>query len=278
MKYPNIDIDIEDIQKIQTELLIEFDQICKRNDIKYQLFAGTLLGSIRHQGFIPWDDDIDVILLRKDYERFLDICKKELKPAYFLQTYKTDKNSILQFAKIRKNNTVFLSKRFVGCNVHHGIYIDIFPMDNVKPDEIIGKIQLYLSIMLFKINRLRLPSRYKMEKNPLTKSIKYAVHILLKIISKSFTDKLQTKICRMFEDNDTKFVTHLTNNPNRSRYHKYLMKKDCFYDIIDGNFEGEKFLIPKDYDQILRKLFGDYMEMPPEAERMPHHSIMKIEL
>ena len=100
MKYPN-GVSIKEVQAVKLEILIEFDRIVE-NSIPYQLFAGTLLGAIRHKGFIPWDDDIDVCLLRKDYERFLHVSKNDLNDSYYLQTCFSDPASIVQFAKIRK--------------------------------------------------------------------------------------------------------------------------------------------------------------------------------
>ena len=101
MEYNELDVGIRDVQMIQLEILLEFDRICRKNNIKYQLFAGTLLGAVRHKGFIPWDDDIDVCLLRDDYEKFLDVCLRDLDPGFFLQTYETDEKCIGSMLKFR---------------------------------------------------------------------------------------------------------------------------------------------------------------------------------
>src|SRR5699024_7471673 len=141
MEVGNTGDEIKEVQKDQLDILIEFDRICKKNNIKYQLFAGTLLGAIRHKGFIPWDDDIDVCMLREDYEKFLNICNKDMKNEYFLQTYNSDTNYIMQFAKLRKNNTIFLERVTANCDIHHGVYIDIFPLDDVRPNTLMGNFQ-----------------------------------------------------------------------------------------------------------------------------------------
>ncbi len=100
------------IQLVQLEMLIELDKICKNNKIKYQLYSGTLLGAVRHKKFIPWDDDVDVCLLRKDYDKLIKILGHELKSKYFFQTHITDKNYIHAFARIRKNNTLMLQNYY----------------------------------------------------------------------------------------------------------------------------------------------------------------------
>ena len=148
---------LRDVQKVQLEILLEFDRICRKHGLKYLLFAGTLLGAVRHKGFIPWDDDIDVCMLRGDYERFLTVCKDELSAELFLQTTDTDREYPLQFAKLRKNNTRFVEKSMSDLKIHHGVFIDIFPLDNVMPHSFIGRFQQISLYVLHRINLTRVP-------------------------------------------------------------------------------------------------------------------------
>ena len=122
------------VQMVEVEILDEIDRICKKNNIKYFLVGGTLLGAVRHGGFIPWDDDIDLGMLREDYEKFIDICinSDELDKKYFMHSDETDSDYWLPFIKIRKNNTTFDEKVIKNCDTHKGIYVDIFPMDYFK--------------------------------------------------------------------------------------------------------------------------------------------------
>src|SRR5690554_4796206 len=101
MEYSYLGVNLKAIQSIQVEILLEIDRICKKNDIRYQLFAGTLLGAVRHKGFIPWDDDIDLAMLREDYDKFIQVCKYDLDNKYFLQTYETDPQYTFTFGKVR---------------------------------------------------------------------------------------------------------------------------------------------------------------------------------
>jgi len=276
MKYYGTDINIEDVQKVQLKILIEFDRICRKNNIKYQLFAGTLLGAIRHKGFIPWDDDIDVCLLRSDYERFIECCKIDLKSNYFLQYYDSDEKAILQFAKIRKNNTIFTNKTYQDTGMHNGIYIDVFPLDSVKPDSFKGKLQPKLFNLLYIISSSRMKNRAIYAKNRLNRAIRLMFYYILKIIPKKSIDKLIQKTLCMFENENTEYVNHLTNGASKQELEKYLRKKSTFYNIEYAEFEGHMLPIPENYHDVLTRNYGSYMKLPPEEKRYPNHGIIEV--
>lgn len=119
---------IKQVQAIELEILLEVDRICRKHRISYFLDSGTALGAVRHKGFIPWDDDIDIGMLRDDYERFLSVAQEEMGQDYFLQTYRTDGTPIM-FAKVRKTGTTFVEFRLRKFPINHGLFIDIFPYD-----------------------------------------------------------------------------------------------------------------------------------------------------
>jgi lipopolysaccharide cholinephosphotransferase len=277
MEIGNTGVGIKEVQKAQLDILIEFDRICRKNNIKYQLFAGTLLGTIRHKGFIPWDDDIDVCMLREDYEKFLTVCNKDMKNEYFLQTYNSDPNYIMQFAKLRKNNTIFLERVTAKCDIHHGVYIDIFPLDDVRPNTLMGDFQQKLLYGLGRINLTRIKYLCVSADNILQRSARLAMHYLMKLIPRKLTNYVHRKLFLMF-NNRSNFVSHLTNGASAKRLKKYMMKKNEFYNTIEAEFEGHKFPIPQNYDDVLRNLFGNYEELPPLEEQKPHHGIVKIQL
>lgn len=277
MKYDNMNVYIKDVQSVQLEILVELDRICKKHEIRYQLFAGSLLGAVRHKGFIPWDDDIDVCLLREDYNRLLNVCKTELNEAYFLQNYETDNESILQFSKIRKNNTIFMSNSYKDSNMHMGIFIDIFPLDNIRPNTFLGELHRKLCNIMFVATTSMVKSRCYNVKNPLRKYIRLGLHYFLKLFPKIMIDRLANRVICMFNQKDTVYVSHLTNGASKSTYNRYMVKKDDFYNVMDGEFEGYKFPIPIEYDKVLTNLFGDYMKFPPINKQKPHHGIIKID-
>ena len=143
-----------EIQLLELEILKQFKQFCEKNQITYYLLAGTLLGAVRHQGFIPWDDDIDIKMLRRDYDKFCNICKDELGKKYFLQTYRTDKGYRWGYARILRKGTVFIRAGHQSLKSNTGIFIDVFPCDNMPE----GKAALFLCNVLSLVCRKMLYS------------------------------------------------------------------------------------------------------------------------
>lgn len=276
MEFELCGINLKSIQHELLDILLEFDRICNKHGLKYQLFAGTLLGAIRHEGFIPWDDDIDVCMLRSEYEKFIDICLKELSPKYFLQTYETDYNYYKQFAKIRKNGTVFLQELVSDLNIHHGIYIDIFPLDNVKPGTVSGILQQKILFLLGRLDYVRSKKRCKKTSNTIVKYSGLSMHYLVRTLPKKITDKLQYRIATMFSVKDTVYISHLTNGVTKVRYHKFIAEQSTYQNMLYKKFEGFSFPVPVNYDDVLTRLYGDYKRIPEREEQTSHHDVIKV--
>lgn len=269
--------EIKDLQNILLEVLLEMDRVCKKNDIKYTLFAGTLLGAVRHQGFIPWDDDIDVCMLRSEYEKFIKVCETDLDARYFLQTYETDKENYKQLARLKKNDTFVLQPVYSLFNIHQGIGISIMPLDKVKPDTFVGEVHRsvyqFFHRFFYVLNTSR-SKKFCLKMNTQIKRVyRLMIHYFTYIIPKACTDYFHTRIARTFEKSDSQYVTHLTNGATKKRFKAYLVKIKDMEDTIDGNFEGFKLPIPRNYDEILTRLYGDYMTPPPIEKQIPMHSI-----
>ena len=124
------------LQLVQLLSLLEIKRICDKHNIHYTPIGGTLLGTIRHKGFIPWDDDIDVGMLREEYNKFLEVAKDELRPEFFLQTYETDPNYPKALARLCVNGTRYMLKWEKDADIHHGVFTDIFPYDNSPNDKL----------------------------------------------------------------------------------------------------------------------------------------------
>lgn len=270
-------IDIKKIQRIELEILLEFDRICKKYDIKYQLFAGTLLGAIRHRGFIPWDDDIDVCMLRSEYNRFLSVVDDELASEYFFQSYETDPNYMNKFPKIRKNGTLFMEKLVRDLDMHHGFYIDIFPFDNIELDTIRGKHQIWSLRTIDSLFKYRLKERYQKLEPGFGRSKAKFKYDLIKFlpISKTSIENWILKKMTKFNDKETEYIADLAN-PSAGVLENFMMRRETIEDSIDWEFDGYKFPVPRAYDEVLTRAYGDYMT-PPDI-KVSHHDIVKIDL
>ena len=257
-------------QQKQYEILCELDRICKKNNMNYYLDAGTLLGAVRHHGFIPWDDDIDVGMLRKDYNKFVEIVEKELNDKYFFQDYKTDEYFGGVYGKIRIKNTKYIEKVCKNIKAKDGIFIDIFPFDNISANEKQSK-KDFLKVVTLRV-MLLLKNNYIVETNTFTKKIeKLALKFLSLFISKKSIIKKINKITNKYNDQDTEYIANFsTTYFNKTRY-----KKEWFMDTVLLNFEEGKFLCPKNYDAYLKYLYNDYMQLPPEDKRI-NHSVVEI--
>lgn len=254
-------------QKKQLEILIEVDRICRKHNIRYYLVGGTLLGAIRHKGFIPWDDDIDIAMVRKDYERFKEIALQEMNKKYFYQDLDTDPYYGNTYAKIRINNTKYIEKVNSNNKAHCGIFIDIFPIDyyNEKYKFTFKRILFYRMMLLLK-------TKTKIDANTLVKKIEL---LILKIAKTFYTkEKLIKKINQLINkcsQGTSNMISYSTNYFNKTHY------LEKWYDeVIDLEFENHKFMGTKYYDEYLTYVYGDYMELPPIEKRVTH-SVVEIE-
>ena len=251
------------LQLTELEMLVEVDRICRKYDIKYSLDGGTLLGAVRHKGFIPWDDDADVMMQRNEYDKFYEACKYDLnKEKYFLQEFRTDNNYRWGYSKVRRNNSIFLREGQEHIKCHCGMCIDIFIFDNVPDEYILRRVQWIWGTMI----RKGLYSDVGRKKAKTTEL--KTLYELLSWIPRSFWEKELNKLSYMRSNEKTELVSHLTY-PNRKQI-RYGLSRNYFNEYVDLFFEGYKFMAIKNYDNYLRDLFDDYMEMPPIEKRKTH--------
>lgn len=261
-------VEIRELQLKELEILKEFIRVCNILNLKYFLGNGTLIGCIRHQGFIPWDDDIDVNMPREDYDKFMQEGQKILKSEYFLQNYKTDKEYTQAFAKIRNSETTFIESTVKELNINHGVYIDIFPLDGYNPKEKIINMLNEKRIALYNVKIAKIYSIYK---EPNTMKQKLIERISNTIYNKTSTNQLlekEEKIARRHEYNKSEYVCCHSWNPAPS---KLYMPKEYFGKGVIKEFEGIKVKVPENYDAYLKRIYGNYMELPPEEKRIAHH-------
>ncbi len=266
------DKQFDEVKKIQLEILLEFDRVCRENDIKYSLYFGTLLGAVRHKGFIPWDDDIDVVMERGEYNKFMEIQKKNIDSNFFVQNYETDPNFFRSFSRIRKNDTLYLQRFFQHVDIHHGIFIDIFPFDSVYEDVAKEKKRIKLLQRLRRINVIKyfgVDEKANILKKISQKTIDF-------IIPNPWFNQMITKVNIKRNDQNLEWCSHLTDRVDNTMFKKWLIKKDELLDLVELEFEGHKFYAIKSYKNVLENIYGDYMELPPVEQRVPHHQIIKI--
>ena len=245
---------LEEHQAALLRLLVEFDRVCRMIGVKYQLYAGTLLGSVRHKGFIPWDDDLDILMMREDYEKFLREADTYLNGEVFFLQKEFSEHWRMFFSKLRLNNTACIEKYYPKDSLtHRGIYIDIFPCDDARSTTLGKKLQFYASKIV------------------IAKSLDRRGYV-----TRSTTKKAFIAFCRLlpmkpfyrFAKSGKKNGTHLHSFfAAASDYSKNVYPRELLENTAVGEFEGGYYPIPANYDTLLRKIYGDYEILPPSEER-----------
>ena len=266
-------------QHLMLKVLKEVHRVCEENGIRYFLSDGTLIGAVRHNGFIPWDDDIDISMLRSDYDRFCKIAPKKLGADYFLQTDETDAGYGLYFAKVMLKHTRWIESYALGtARAVSGIYIDIFPFDKIpenrkKWNALRRKFRLLDSVIKIKTNYCEINNMHGI----LHKAyycLKKTIGILLPL---KFWIAKRTGLCVKYEALPSSFVfARYQVFARRGESEKDLNAADNFTSLVLHDFEGEQFYIPEKYDAVLRQYYGEYMTLPP-LEKQRNHGIVEYD-
>lgn len=245
------------------DILCQIDTICKKHDIQYFLCGGTLLGAVRHKGFIPWDDDLDIMMKRNDYNRFCEIAPSELKNPYFFQSERTDPGHLLRHAKIRNSNTTGMFKSFAqkGYNINQGIFVDVFPLDNLPDDE--NERKRYYDELYKVWGKVWKHSAFKNRhvRFELLENIKINFeNSILDIFGMSdYYNSMFEKLAGKYKDAITKecclILGHLTPKGLKNT-HKWETKDYEQFTITQ--FEFLQLPIPLNYDAQLTTLYGDW--------------------
>ncbi|MGG3284356.1 LicD family protein [Paenibacillus solani] len=263
----SIELSTDELRKMQMnmlEMLIEFDRICRKHDIKYSLDGGTFLGAVRHKGFIPWDPDADIVILRKDYEKFKMICKKELNHSiFFLQDYETDRYYRWGYARMLRRGTSYVRAGHEHLQSQNGVFIDIFTLDSV-PDSSVGRI--VHKFLCFCIRKsLWSEVGKKVHPNPFFR----VVYRALSKISKDRLFYLRDEIARICNKNDNSLLVRHMCSPHPKK-HSYGFPRELFYSLSDYEFEGYEFWGFTNFDWYLKSIYDDYMTPPTEEKRTSH--------
>lgn len=265
----NIDL----VKQAQLDLLAELDRICKKWDIPYFLTAGTLIGAVRHDGFIPWDDDLDVGLLRKHCARLEEACKQDLDPAYYLHYWENDPNSPNCFYKLKIKGTHYPEQIAAKSGMDDGIFIDIFPFDNAPDSARLRKRHHKDRVLLQKLMMLR--ARFDLGGNSKTKRLVYALMKPIAFMrSMDSWKKSFLKLQNRYNHLQTKEAVNLCGAYS---YHRESQEKRVLENLTTHTFEGIPYSIPADYDTFLRRQYGNYMQLPPEEQRVGRHHVTGLD-
>ena len=245
------------------DMLVKLDEICRKHKLRYSLAFGSLLGAIRHNGFIPWDDDIDVVMPREDYEK-LKRYKSEFSQPYYLQFPGEDNGYMFSFAKLRNSNTSSISWAFRYESFNQGLFVDIFPLDNYSIVNLKNNIEriAYLIDECSALMRRSCPCPSREDINKLLRfpvirnksSVVKELDKLLKVNEKAASEKYIVWCCPIYSSE------------------KMTFDKELFDDLIEAEYYGYKVFIPRCYDKVLSITYGNYMELPPIEKRGQWHN------
>lgn len=245
--------ELDKVKKVELEVMKYFMDICKKNNLTYYIFYGTLLGCIRHKGFIPWDDDIDVAMPPEDYLKFLKVMENEKSDKYYLQNIDNTKYCSYVFSKIRKYNTTMVEEDMNYLPFKKGINIDVFPLMKYPKNKFKQKLFMYRYRVALLLANRDVKGAIK------NKIIYFLLHIIPRGIINKMISHRMNKILKYNGDFDKYYINDLKRSFDKNWFRK-----------LEKPFEKEKMIIPKDYDKILTELYGDYMTPPPEDKRYGH--------
>lgn len=260
------------LQLVELEVLLAIDAVCKEYGITYFLAAGTALGAKRHGGFIPWDDDIDIGMLRKDYDRFLEVASAALGDGFTVANPESDDRLAGLFVKVWKNGTKFFTDETLDAGINQGVFVDIFPYDRVASDAAVRKAQLrsclkwqHLSY-LYHSKAINVP--HKGVVGAAEKGACCIAHVLLKALLNpaKIRGKFLASALRAQKDDSSRDLACMNYNPQQR-----IFAEEVLVPPKALEFEGYEFPAPADIERYLCTLYGDaWSQLPPEEQRRNH--------
>lgn len=260
------------VQLVELDILRELDRVCRENHIRYFLYRGTFLGAIRHGGFIPWDDDMDVAMLREDYEKFCQVAPKVLGENYGFQNWHTDPRYALPFGKLRRRGTRCVEGKSPELK-ENGFYIDIYPLDYAPQEETARRRLAWKLLQLFRVKLMKSGYTPWVEENHIVwkKRIGYLPYRMASVlVSNRWLIRRYEALISAVPENTLLYEQSALPKTN------YFQKKWC-EELSDYPFEDGFFPGPRAFDACLSELYGDYMTPPPEGERENRHLFSHME-
>lgn len=261
----------EELRKLQMTILIiadEIKRVCEKNHIRFGIGYGTLIGAVRHKGFIPWDDDFDIDMLREEYEKFIKVCETDLGSEFILQTWNNDSHYPKGFCKILLKGTNVLEKETVNTKYQKGIYVDIFPWDNVPNNHLLEKKQEFEVYFYKKLLHIKENISFPSNSNLWKKAVFYGLKLIGKLFSRETLVRANSRALQRY--NNTDYVSCMVGVYG---YQKLKFHRSIFDELIDMTFEDRVYPGVKNYDIMLTQVYGDYMKLPPLEKRRTHELI-----
>lgn len=259
---------IQAVWAVEQEILDVVDKVCQENSLRYSLAYGTLLGAVRHGGFIPWDDDIDLILPRADYNEFIRIFNEAPPEGYLLINKTNSKDYTNNFTKIVKDHTTFLQhEQDAGKDFHKGIFVDLFPADRIAPSKL-GRMTQYIACAV----NLLYSRGYTSGTGGIIGLTERCLLKLPKKWHRSLRNGAEKYMCKWNNRTDSAFIV-----PCTIRGCKHYFPGNSFDKLTTILFNGKPYSAFENYDQVLRTSYGDYMQLPSEKDRVWHHHPILID-
>lgn len=263
---------LRQLQLVELEMLIEFDRICRKYGIQYSLDGGTLLGAIRHKGFIPWDDDVDVMMTKEEYEKFYKVCDTDLdKSRFFFQDYRTDEEYRWGYGKIRRIGTEYIKAGHENAHYKTGVCIDVFGFENLPDGKI--KRRFYMAKM-YCIRKILYSEIGRTNANNAFLRTWYK---LLYLIPKNTVFRIKNRMYSKLSKIRTENIINIML-PFKKKACRFGYPRSFFDRFIEVEFEGMKFSAIADYDNFLKMKYGDYMKIPPKEKQKGVMNASKLEL
>lgn len=264
---------IQEIHRLQVNMIKQLHEVCIANGIRYTVLCGSLLGAVRHKGFIPWDDDMDIALLRDDYEKLLQVLKEKPITGCFLQDHTTDPHHCQPYAKLLKEDTVYIERMQKESKGRNGIFIDIFPLDLIEAP---GKktVEFRRIVSRFITFAVWHKEGCHMERKGFKKGIN-VIAAVLSVLPKRFLLKIQR--CLVVRPHPEWLYAASMFSSN---YHtgKLYFKTTDFDNLIQLPFEDTVVNAPENWEENLTRLYKNYMQLPPEDKRNSGHDVIRVEL
>ena len=271
------DQEFERMRELQLECIKEFDKVCRNHNLNYVIAYGTLLGAVRHKGYIPWDDDADICMLREDYDKFIQVSNEMNPDVCYFQDNTTDPYYRWGYGKLRRTGTVHIRAGQAHLKCKTGVYVDLFPMDDIPMNTIGQKLQ---DIYCYCLRKITWSEVGRMQ----TTGLKKFWFTLLSKIPISWVYKSLEPIHKKSKNYTPNKVTCLLFPAPGKLYFKAPLKdrfgvpKSWFLDRAEYEFEGMKLFGSRDYDKVLSFIYHDYMTLPPEEKRIRKAPVSDIKL